>query len=167
MFLRKDVLKLCSKFTEEHPSRSVILIKLLCNFIEITLRRGRSLVNLLHIFRTHIPRNTLEGCFCILQQNSGTYWNKLKHSTKWFNPFVPISLFLYPLKTSENRNTAHQSSGIFPRYWLQNPTAFPSHSHTCKHLNEQISEKSTFRTCTMQRVFKKTNGKYCPRLKAY
>ena len=28
----------CSKFTEEHPCRSVIPIKLLCNFIEIALR---------------------------------------------------------------------------------------------------------------------------------
>ena len=32
MFLRKSVLKICSKFTGEHPCRSAILIKLLCNF---------------------------------------------------------------------------------------------------------------------------------------
>ena len=41
----------CSKFTE-HPCRSVISIKLLCNFIEITLWRGCFSVNALHIFRT-------------------------------------------------------------------------------------------------------------------
>ena len=32
--------------------------KLLCNFIEITLRHWHSPVNLLHIFRTHFPKNT-------------------------------------------------------------------------------------------------------------
>ena len=58
VFLRKGVLKICSKFTGEHPCRSVILIKLLCNFIEITTRRGYCLVNLVHIFRTTFPRNT-------------------------------------------------------------------------------------------------------------
>ena len=58
VFLRKGVLKICSKSTGEHPCRSVISIKLLCNFIEIALRHGCSPVNLLHIFRTLIPRNT-------------------------------------------------------------------------------------------------------------
>ena len=41
LFLRKGVLKICSKSTGEHPCRSVISMKLLCNFIEITLRHGR------------------------------------------------------------------------------------------------------------------------------
>ena len=54
----KGVLKICSKFTGEHPSQSVIFIKLPGNFIEITLRHGCSPVNLLHIFRTIFPRNT-------------------------------------------------------------------------------------------------------------
>ena len=36
----KSVLKICSKFTGEHPCQSVILIKLQNNFIEITLRHG-------------------------------------------------------------------------------------------------------------------------------
>ena len=40
VFLRKGVLKTCSKFTGENPYRSVVLIKMLCNFIEITLRHG-------------------------------------------------------------------------------------------------------------------------------
>ena len=39
----------------------MISIKLLCNFIEITRRHGRSPVNLLHIFRTLFPRNTSGG----------------------------------------------------------------------------------------------------------
>ena len=42
----------------EHPSRSVISIKLLCNFIEITFQQGCSPVNLLHIFRTPFTKNT-------------------------------------------------------------------------------------------------------------
>ena len=58
MFLAKDVLKILSKFTGKHPCRSVISIKLLCNFIEITLRHGCSPVNLLHIFRTPFTKNT-------------------------------------------------------------------------------------------------------------
>ena len=58
VFLVKVVLKICSKFTGEHPFQSVISIKLLCNFFEITLRPGCSRVNLLHIFRTPFPKNT-------------------------------------------------------------------------------------------------------------
>ena len=61
MFLGKYVLKICSKFTGEHPRRSAISIKLLCNFIENTLRHGCSPVNLLHIFRRPVPKNTCGG----------------------------------------------------------------------------------------------------------
>ena len=61
VFLRKGVLKICSKFTAEHPCRSAISIKLLCNFIEITLRHGYSPVNLLHIFRIPFTKNTFGG----------------------------------------------------------------------------------------------------------
>ena len=58
--LRKGLLKICSKYTGEHPCRSVISIKLQSNFIEIALRHGCSSVNLLHIFRTPFLRNTSE-----------------------------------------------------------------------------------------------------------
>ena len=61
VFLGKDVLKICSKFTGEHPYRSVISIKLLCNFTKIKLRHGCSPVNLWHIFRTPFPKNTYVG----------------------------------------------------------------------------------------------------------
>ena len=61
VFLEKGVLKICSKFTEEHPCQTVISIKLQGNFIEIALRHGRSPANLLHIFRTYFPKNTSEG----------------------------------------------------------------------------------------------------------
>ena len=52
VFLRKGVPKIYNKFTREHPCRSLISIKLLCNFIEIALQHGCSPVNLLHIFRS-------------------------------------------------------------------------------------------------------------------
>ena len=58
VFLEKGVLKICSRFTGEHPCRSVISIKLLCNFIEIIFRQGCSPVTLLHIFRTSFTKNT-------------------------------------------------------------------------------------------------------------
>ena len=61
VILGKGVLKICSKFTGEHPYRSAISIKLFCNFIEIALRHECSPVNLLHIFRTPSPKNTFEG----------------------------------------------------------------------------------------------------------
>ena len=56
MFLGKGVFKKCSQFTEEHPCRSAISIKL-----QITLRHGCSPVNALHIFRTVFPKNTSGG----------------------------------------------------------------------------------------------------------
>ena len=40
VFCEKDFLKMCSKFTGEHPRQNLISIKLLCNFIEITLCHG-------------------------------------------------------------------------------------------------------------------------------
>ena len=58
VFLGKGVLKKCNKFTGEHPCRSVISIKLLCSFIEITFRHGCSPADFLHIFRTSFPKNT-------------------------------------------------------------------------------------------------------------
>ena len=56
VFLGKGVLKICSKFTGEHPCRSVISMKLQSNFTEITLQHGCSPSNLLHIFRTPFPK---------------------------------------------------------------------------------------------------------------
>ena len=50
VFFGKGVLKICSKFTGEHPCRSAIF--------EITLRHGCSPVYLLHIFWTPFLKNT-------------------------------------------------------------------------------------------------------------
>ena len=61
MFSGKNVLQICGTFTGEHPCRSVISIKVLCNFIEITLRLSCFPVNLLHIFRTPFFVSTSGG----------------------------------------------------------------------------------------------------------
>ena len=58
VFLRKCVLKICSKFTGEHPCRNAISIKLQSNYIEIAFWHGCSPANLLHIFRTPFLKNT-------------------------------------------------------------------------------------------------------------
>ena len=65
VFLGKDVLKICSNITGEHPGQSAIQIKLQDSFTEITLQHECSPVNLLHNFRTPFLRTLLEGCFCI------------------------------------------------------------------------------------------------------
>ena len=56
VFLGKGVLKICSKFTGEHPCGRAISIKLQSKFIEIALRHGCSPAKLLHIFRTPFPK---------------------------------------------------------------------------------------------------------------
>ena len=77
MLLRKGVLKICNKFTGEHPCRSVISIKLLCIFIKITLRHGCFLVNLLYIFRKPFLKNTLDGCLCNYKNSFEAYGSLL------------------------------------------------------------------------------------------
>ena len=57
VLLENVVLKICSKFTGEHPCQSVTSMNLLCNFIELTLRYKCSPVNFLHIFRTPFNKN--------------------------------------------------------------------------------------------------------------
>ena len=58
VYLGKGVLKICSKFTGEHPYGSVISINLRSNFIEIALRHGCSPNNLLDIFGTVFYKST-------------------------------------------------------------------------------------------------------------
>ena len=66
----KGVLKICSKFTGEHPCGSVISIKLQTNFIEITLRHGCSPVNLLHILEHFFLGTPLSGCIWMSNQST-------------------------------------------------------------------------------------------------
>ena len=63
VFLGRGVLKICNKFTGEPPCRREISMKLQCNFNEITLRHECFPVNLLHIFRTPLPKNAYAGLF--------------------------------------------------------------------------------------------------------
>ena len=72
VLLIKGVLKICSKFTVEHPYRSSISIKLHCNFIGIALQHGCSPVNQLHIFRTPFPKSTSGKAASFCQQLAGT-----------------------------------------------------------------------------------------------
>ena len=58
--------KSCSENVQQTYRRTpacgtVILIKLQCNFLEITLRHWYSSVNFLHIFITSFPKNTSGG----------------------------------------------------------------------------------------------------------
>ena len=61
VLLGKGSLKICSKFTGEHPCRSAISIKLQSSFIEVPLRHGFSPANLLHIFRTPFLESSSGG----------------------------------------------------------------------------------------------------------
>ena len=70
VFCKEDVLKICSKFTGENPYRSVILIKLLRNFIEIIPQHGCSPVTLQHIIRTSFPKNTSGSLLLKLIRNA-------------------------------------------------------------------------------------------------
>ena len=78
--LEKAVLRICSKFTGEHPCQSVISIKLQssCKVIEITLRHEYCPVNSNHIFRTKFPKNTTRRLLLALV----TYFGPLKISSK-------------------------------------------------------------------------------------
>ena len=73
---------ICSKFTREYPCRSVISIKLLRNFIEIALWYGCSPINLMHIFRTPFLKN-ISGWLLIIFQK--------KHVANLIN-FIEMSL---------------------------------------------------------------------------
>ena len=88
MFLGKGDLKICSKFTGEHPCRSATSIKLQGNFIEIALRHECSPVNFQHIFRTPFLKNTSGQL--LLKYNS-LYTTKLFTRNKISGPKYYIS----------------------------------------------------------------------------
>ena len=105
VFLWKSVQKICSRFTGKCPCRNVISIKLLCNFIEITPRHGWSPVNLIHIFKTPFPKNTVLSC-CLYVGNvalNGGSGQLLEYLVSWvcfsysLKVIVNILLFQSPL----------------------------------------------------------------------
>ena len=66
VFLRKGILKICSKFTREHPWWSAISIKLY----------------LLHIFRTSFLKNT-SGWLLLESTMQCLFWRKNRASSLW------------------------------------------------------------------------------------
>ena len=116
VILGKVVLKIRSKFTGEHPCRSVISVKLQNNFIEITLRHGCSLLNLLHIFRVPFPKNT-SGRLLLTFWYSSIHLNNaivedLNSKIVKFNQFVPRPLKVFLMQ-------GEQSPKSFSRlFWM-------------------------------------------------
>ena len=84
VFLEKDVLNICSKFTGEHT------------LYWIALRYRCSPVNLLHIFRTFFLRTSFKGCFwrkvlpyeCHSLLTNHSYCRKPKSSESCTDSFV-------------------------------------------------------------------------------
>ena len=74
VFTGKGVLKISSKFTGEHPCRSVISKKLQSNLIEISLRHGSSPVNLEQIFRTPFSMNTSGRLLLFSEHSQDHLW---------------------------------------------------------------------------------------------
>ena len=84
-----------------HPCRSAISIKLLCNFLETTLRHGFSPINLLHIFRTPFLKNTsgwlllhLIVCFCWFS-NASQYMFGLHRLNFFFFKYLHCGCLLH------------------------------------------------------------------------
>ena len=109
VFLGKAVLKICSKFSWEHPCQNVILIKLLCNFIEITLRHGCSPVTLMHIFRTPFPQNTSEWLLLFRVKWWDThfvFWNLAKSRTSSIMESICLLIWSVWVRHSERTFSA-------------------------------------------------------------
>ena len=71
--LRKRSSENIQKVTGKHPCRSVISIKLLCKFIEITILDECFLVNLVHISKIHFRNNT-SGELLLLSRTAPFYF---------------------------------------------------------------------------------------------
>ena len=99
VFLRTGVLKICRKFIREHPFQSVILIKLLCKFIDTALRHGCSPVNLLHIFRTLFHKNTsgwllVSSAKCIMSAHCSPLFNHTRTLNGKISPMFNHRYFI-------------------------------------------------------------------------
>ena len=115
VFLGKAVLKICSKFTWEHPCQNVILIKLLCNFIEITLQHGCSPVTLMHIFRTPFPQNTSEWLLLVRVKWWDThfvFWNLAKSRTSSIMESICLLIWSVWVRHSERTFSAFHVHAI-------------------------------------------------------
>ena len=88
VFLGKEVLTICSKFTGQHSCRSVISIKLESNFIEITLQHWYSPVNLLHIFRTPFLKNTSGWLLLVFTVEKSCHVPGIWHDLMMVSPWL-------------------------------------------------------------------------------
>ena len=96
MILGEGVLKIWCKFTGEHPCQSAISIKLLWNFIEITLQYGCSPVNLQHIFRIPFLKNTFGWLLLDIQRSITPSLAFLSNENEEMrNQFVKLTLYLH------------------------------------------------------------------------
>ena len=128
MFLRKAVLKICSKYTGEHSCRSVISIQLSCNSIEIALQHGCSSVNFLHTFRTLFSRNTSGGAASVtasstvlrrvhLKNAMDLLDNHYQNFNKGFNSSGNTIIFLSTLNITRKRlNIYDKAPHKHPRF---------------------------------------------------
>ena len=97
--LRKGVLKICSKFTGEHPCRNVISIKLQSISIEIPLLHWYPLVNLLYIIRTPFHKNTSGGLLVSLEAKTSLCKSLIRqlYFYRLMVMLVPLQLWYYEL----------------------------------------------------------------------
>ena len=69
VFLLKGILKICSKFTGKKPMSKYDFNKVAKLQTAITFWHGRSPVNLLHILRISLPKNTYGGQLSIFSKS--------------------------------------------------------------------------------------------------
>ena len=119
VFLKKDILNKCSKFTGEHPYRSVTSIKLQKTALKLPFWHGYSPVNLLHLFAQ--IGTPLGGCSNLRK------WQKCTlQIIFFFFEWVVITIryrsnhpevFLWTLRNFKEHLFLHNtSSGCFCRY---------------------------------------------------
>ena len=151
MFLGEGVAKICSKLTE-HPCQSVISIKLLCNFIEITIRHGCSPVNLLLIFRTPFTKNT--SGWLLLKSSIIDVWPSHSKNVPRFSEQAPCmflkisikiplvaNLFLSKDSTSFKTTVSQNIYFRLCMVFLENSNLYKNNHDEASHM-EFISEES-------------------------
>ena len=103
VFLGKGILKICSKFTGEHPCRSVISTKLFAILLKSHLGIG-VLLQIYCIFSEYLfLKRPLNGCFCcsfeFMDWCKSGWWAREKES-RLLNNNTIISLFILEFKTN-------------------------------------------------------------------
>ena len=94
MFLGKGVLKICCKFTGEHPCRSMISIKLQNK----------------HLF----IRTSLEGCFCLIIAISSSSFQNTKNDLIGFHK-IAISVLKQIFQRSSSKELVYRDYKNFDR----------------------------------------------------